>query len=266
MNFELRDISCGYAASNPIVRNLNLELHNGDICCILGPNGVGKTTLFRTALGLLKPLRGRVLVNGEDISSWNARKTARYMGYVAQAHTPSFPYLVREVAMMGRMGKIPAFSKPDVSDYKIVEQALADVGIDHLRDVPYSKISGGERQLLMIARALCQEPEMLVMDEPTASLDYGNMVLVMRTIRKLSEKGMIVVFTSHMPDQAFMCKATTVLLLRDNPPVVGYCNDVITESNLWTAYHAEIQILEVVGNGNESLKVVVPRLNPVLEE
>ena len=266
MNFELRDISCGYDAKDPIVKNLSLSLRNGDVCCILGPNGVGKTTLFRTALNLLKPIRGRVLVNGEDISTWDAKKVAAHIAYVAQAHTPSFPYLVREVAMMGRLGKIPAFSKPDENDYKIVERALEDVGIGHLRDIPYSRISGGERQLLMIARALSQQPEMLVMDEPTASLDYGNMVRVMQTIRKLAEKGMIIVFTSHMPDQAFMCHATTVLLLRNNPAIVGYCSDVITENNLWEAYHAEIQILEVVGSGNEAIKVVVPRLTPVSEE
>lgn len=261
MKFELRNVSCGYTAVAPIVKNLSFALESGDICCILGPNGVGKTTLFKTMLKLLPPLAGQVCIDGADISAWKPQKLSHYLAYVAQAHAPSFPYRVKEVAMMGRLGRMGAMGQPSRHDHEIVEQALEDVGIRHLRDVPYCDISGGERQLLMIARALCQQPQLLIMDEPTANLDYGNMVLVMETVRRLADCGLCVVFTSHMPDQAFMCQAKTALLLRNSPVIFGSCNEVITEKNLYQAYHTQIQILEVIGADDVPLKVVVPRLS-----
>lgn len=260
MKFELRNVSCGYDPSAPILKNVSFVLESGEACCILGPNGVGKTTLFKTMLNILKPLGGQVCIDGENIRGWKPQKLSRYVAYVAQAHTPAFPYLVKEVAMMGRLGRTGAFGQPDRHDYEVVEQALEDVGLRHLRDVPYSQISGGERQLLMIARALCQEPKLLIMDEPTANLDYGNMVLVMKTVRALADSGLCVVFTSHMPDQAFMCGAKTALLVRNSPVIFGPSDDVITERNLYEAYHTQIQILEVIGAGNTPLKVVVPRM------
>jgi len=260
MKLELRNLSCGYSAGEPIVKNVSMELTDGDVCCILGPNGVGKSTLFKTILNLLKPVDGKIFIDGADTLSWTPRKLSNYMAYVAQAHTPAFPYLVREVAMMGRLGRIRAFAQPSKKDYEIVEQRLEDVGIRHLRDVRYSEISGGERQLLLIVRALCQQPKLLIMDEPTANLDYGNMVLVMKKIRALADSGLCVVFTTHMPDQAFLCKAKTALLIRNQPVIFGSADDVITEKNLFDTYRTKIQILEVIGADGEPLKAVVPRL------
>lgn len=262
MKFELRNVSCGYAPAAPVLKNVSFVLESGEACCILGPNGVGKTTLFKTMLNIIKPLSGQICIDGESIRDWKPQKLSRYVAYVAQAHTPAFPYLVKEVAMMGRLGRTGVFGQPDRHDHEVVEQALEDVGLRHLRDTPYSEISGGERQLLMIARALSQQPKLLIMDEPTANLDYGNMVLVMKTVRKLADDGLCVVFTSHMPDQAFMCRAKTALLIRNSPVIFGPSDDVITERNLLEAYHTQIQILEVIGAGNEPLRVVVPRLMP----
>jgi iron complex transport system ATP-binding protein len=261
MKLELRDVACGYQGHPPIVKNINMELESGDVCCILGPNGVGKTTLFKTILNLLPPLSGQVCVDGENTAPWKPQKLSRTMAYVAQAHTPTFPYLVKEVAMMGRMGQIGTMGQPGREDHEIVEQALEDMGIRHLRDVPYSDISGGERQLLLIARALVQQPKVLIMDEPTANLDYGNMVRVMENIRRLADQGLCVVFTTHMPDQAFMCRAKTALLLRGQPALFGPADAVVTERSLYEAYHAKIQILDVIGADDIPLKVVVPRLS-----
>ena len=259
MNLELRDVTCGYAPDRPVVKNVNLVLRTGEACCILGPNGVGKTTLFKTILNLIKPLSGQICIDGADISGWKPKKLSRVLAYVAQAHIPTYPYRVEEVVLMGRMGQTSATGQPSRHDYEICAQALEDVGIRHLQGKIYTEISGGERQLLMIARALAQQPRFLIMDEPTANLDYGNMVVVMQCIRRLTEKGICVIFTSHIPDQAFMARAQVALLRRNAPVLFGSANEIITERNLYEAYHTEIQVLEVIDRSGKSIRVVTPR-------
>lgn len=258
MKLELRDLACGYEKDRPIIKNITFDLKDGDICALLGPNGVGKTTLFKTILNLIKPLAGQVCIDGDDITRWTPKKRSRYLAYVAQAHVPSFPYLVKDIALLGRIGQTGAMGQPSRKDYDVVEQTLEDVGIWHLRDAVYTEISGGERQLLMIAKALAQEPKILIMDEPTANLDYGNMIIVMDCIRTLAEKGLCVIFTTHMPDQAFMCSAKTAMMFRNDPLVFGPCNRVITKENLYKAYHTDIEILEVLDASGYPVRVCTP--------
>lgn len=259
MKLEVRDVSCGYAGKPPVLKNISFDIASGDICCILGPNGVGKSTLFKTILHLLPVMNGRICIDGEDMKKWSPKKVSSIMAYVEQAHIPTFPYLVKDIAMLGRLGQISALGHPSRHDYEVVEQALEDVGIRHLRNQVYTDISGGERQLLMIARALAQEPKILILDEPTANLDYGNMVLVMECIRKLAEKGLCIIFTTHMPNQAFMCNAKTLLLFRNQPFVFGDAVRVITERNLYEAYHADIQILEILDKTGNPIRICTPR-------
>lgn len=260
MRLELNDVSCGYGKA-PVLEHVSFALEGGDVCCVLGPNGVGKSTLFKTVLNLLPPLAGQVCIDGEDTRRWKPKRLSRCLAYVAQAHIPAFPYRVKEIAMMGRMGRIGATGTPSRQDYEIVEQAMEDAGVRHLRDRVYTDISGGERQLLMIARALAQQPKALIMDEPTANLDYGNMVRVMSCIRSLSRQGLCVLFTTHMPDQAFMCRAKTVLLSRRAPMLFGTADQVITERNLYEAYQTQVQILEVLGAGGTPVRVAAPRFS-----
>ena len=266
MILELRDLACGYEKGRPIIKNITFNLEEGQICALLGPNGVGKTTLFKTILNLIPPLSGQVCIDGADISKWIPKKRARYLAYVAQAHVPSFPYLVKDIAMLGRIGQTNAMGQPSRRDFEIVEQVLEDVGIRHLRDMVYTEISGGERQLLMIAKALAQEPKILIMDEPTAHLDYGNMLLVMDCIRMLAEKGLCVIFTTHMPDQAFMCHAKTAMMFRHDPLVFGDCNRVITKENLYKAYNTDIEVVEVLDAYGNPVKLCAPGFQKRREE
>ncbi|MBO4677844.1 MAG: ABC transporter ATP-binding protein [Oscillospiraceae bacterium] len=259
MIFELNDLSCGYAPAQPVLSHVQLRLTEGEVCCVLGPNGVGKTTIFKTILNLLPPLSGNVAIDGEDTRHWKPRQIARVIAYVAQAHVPAHPYKVKDIAMMGRLGQLRAAAQPGRRDHELVEQALEDVGIRHLRDKPYTEISGGERQLLMIARALAQQSKLLIMDEPTANLDYGNMARVMQCIRSLAASGMAVMFTSHIPDQAFYCGAKTLLLVRGGNPRFGPAEEIITERSLREAYGTDIQILEIIGEGGRPLRVTSPR-------
>ena len=265
MIFEMRDVACGYEKNNPILEHITFELNSGDICCILGPNGVGKTTLFRTVLSLQPALAGQLLLDGQDITKWTPKRRARSLAYVAQAHTPVFPYKVKDIALMGRLGQVSRFAEPSKKDLQIAEQAMEDMGIRHLRDKLYTDISGGERQILMIAKALAQEPEILILDEPTANLDYGNMARVIDCIRKLAKKGICVIMTTHLPDQAFMCNSKTLLITRNHPVIFGDCAEVITEKNLQRAYNTPVQIIEVIDRNGEPLRVCRPRFDQIDE-
>ncbi|MCC8028265.1 MAG: iron chelate uptake ABC transporter family permease subunit, partial [Lachnospiraceae bacterium] len=179
MKLELKRVSVGYDVTAPVLEDINFSVDTGEICCILGPNGVGKTTLFRSILKFMPILNGEIRIDGKDIRTWPHAVMAKYMAYVAQYHNPPFPYEVKDVVLLGRVNSTRYFGQPDRQDYEIAENAMKDMGIHHLRNRYYTDISGGERQLVMIARALAQQPSFLVLDEPTANLDYGNTIRVL---------------------------------------------------------------------------------------
>jgi iron complex transport system ATP-binding protein len=257
MKLELVGIAAGYGVRN-VLENVHLEVSTGEICCLLGPNGVGKTTLFKTILKLLKPTAGEVRIDGENIAKWSARRLAKHMAYVSQFHVPPFPYIVKDVVLLGRMNSVGYFGQPKAYDYAVAGQAMEDMGISHLADKVYTDISGGERQLVMVARALCQEPQMLVLDEPTASLDYGNMIRVMKKIIALKDKGLGVVMTTHSPDQAFMTDSKVALLQSGAPVLFGDAADVVTQKNLKSAYGIDVSVLEFMNPEGRRVRVCAP--------
>ena len=212
--FELNQVTCGYK-NKPVLENLSFSVKGGESLCLLGPNGVGKTTLFRSMLGFLKPLAGTIMLDGQDIASWSSRMLAQKIGYVPQNHTPPFAYPVLDVVTIGRLSRISPVASPSAHDVDVAMASLERLGVAHLADKLYTQISGGERQMVLIARALAQEPEMLVMDEPTASLDYGNQVKVLRQISRLAREGMSIIMTTHFPDHAFLCASKVGLITRD---------------------------------------------------
>jgi iron complex transport system ATP-binding protein len=258
MKLEVKDLACGWEPGVPVQRYVNFTVASGEICCVLGPNGCGKSTLFKTVLGLLPRQAGKVSFDGEDIARWTPKKLASVMAYVSQGHTPPFPYKVRDVVLLGRTNKV-GFGQPSASDWQIVDNALNDVGVYHLRDRPYTDVSGGELQLVMIARALAQQPQMVVLDEPTAALDYGNVVRVISKVRELAAKGYGVIMTTHSPDHAFMCSNSNVVLLqRDVPMKFGRAVDVITERNMRDAYGIGVKIVEFMTREGEIMRMCAP--------
>jgi len=245
---EVRNASFGYSGK-AILKNISFEVHSGEFLSLLGPNGVGKTTLFKTILGFLKIIEGEILINGKDIRHWDNAKMARTIGYVPQSHTSPFAYTVMDIVLMGRMAYLGEFSSPSNADIKIAEESLERVGITYLKDHLYTKISGGERQMVLIARALTQTPSILILDEPTSNLDYGNQVRVLLQIKELSETtGLAVLMTSHFPNHAFLC-SSKVALINKYGFSIGDADTIITESNMMDTYGIKVKITKVSDDG-----------------
>lgn len=257
MKLEAIKAVCGYGGKT-VVKGISVAVESGGILCLLGPNGSGKTTFLKTLLGFLKLLEGRILLDGEDISSWPARRMARAMGYIPQAHIPPFPFTVSEVVTMGRTAHLGNFSSPSGKDFLIAQETLESLGIASLADRVYTEISGGERQMVLIARALVQQPEILVMDEPTSSLDFGNQARVLKQINELARSGIGVIMATHSPDHAFLCPGKAALMQADGRILFGDAREVVTEENLRAAYGINVAIIDVQNKPGSSAKACVP--------
>lgn len=204
-------VTIGYAR-RIVGTQLSLSVFDHEVLCLLGPNGSGKSTLFKTLLGLIPALSGTVYLKGSPLSHWTRAELARQVAYVPQAQTGVFPFTVLEIVLMGRSVRLGRFSGPSRDDHDIARHCLEQMGIASLADRIYTEISGGERQLALIARALAQEPVVLVMDEPTASLDFGNQIRVLEYIQKMREQGMGIFLCTHQPDHALRVADRIVLL------------------------------------------------------
>ncbi|KUO78231.1 MAG: iron ABC transporter ATP-binding protein [Desulfosporosinus sp. BRH_c37] len=258
MILEVKAASFGYA-KRTVLRNISFKVATGEFLCLLGPNGVGKTTLFKSILGFLDVRAGEVTLDGQNIKKWSKPRLAKAIGYVPQAHTPPFPYTVLDVILMGRMAHLGLFSSPSREDVKIAEESLEKLSISFLKNMTYTEISGGERQMVLIARAITQKPQLLILDEPTSNLDYGNQVRVLLQIRKLSDQGISILMTSHFPNHAFLC-CPKVVLLNKNGFEVGTTDDLITESNMKDTYGINVKIAKIDDHGVD-IKSCVPLTN-----
>jgi iron complex transport system ATP-binding protein len=236
-----------------IGRDVSFALESGEVMCVLGPNGGGKTTLFRTVLGLLAKHSGSIALEERAIEDLSRTEIAKLIGYVPQGHTGYFAYTVREFVLMGRTAHLGIFSSPSRKDFDVAERALASLGIAHLAERPVTEVSGGERQLALVARALAQEPRLLVLDEPTASLDFGNQVRVLERIAALARTGIAILFSSHDPDHAFLCAQRALLLAEGRALEIGAPRDVIRPDSLQRLYGVSVQVLAVAGGGHTCL-------------
>ncbi len=256
---HVKDLRCGYGRVD-VVHDISFTVCAGEVLCLLGPNGAGKTTLFKSILGFLPLRAGRVVLAGRDLSTWRRRELARTVAYVPQAHAAPFPFTVGEVVLMGRTPRLGLASSPGRDDERIAHDNMDRLGIGHLADRSFTQISGGERQLVLIARALAQQPTLLMMDEPTSSLDLGNQARVLRQIRALAAARLAIVMISHTPDHAFAVATTVALLQQDRTLLVGPPEDVITSANLATAYGQPVQILTSTTPDGAAIKSCVPLL------
>jgi iron complex transport system ATP-binding protein len=234
-------------------RGIDLNIDAGEVLCILGPNGSGKTTLFRTLLGLLPAHAGEITLGAKPLAAHTPAERAKCMAYVPQAGNSYFAFTVREVVLMGRTAHLGLLSAPGAKDVDAADNAIDELHIGHLADKAFTDISGGERQLALIARALAQASPLLVMDEPTANLDFGNQILILDEIQRLKASGRSVIFCSHDPDHALRTcddPVDKVLLLHQgNALACGRAQDVVTPENLGTLYGIDVEMFESRSGG-----------------
>ena len=234
-------------------REVSFALQAGEVLCVLGPNGGGKTTLFRTLLGLLPKHEGVIRLHDREVETLSRNEIARRVGYVPQGHLGYFAFTVREFVLMGRTAHLGVFSTPGKHDRQVAEGALDSLDIAHLADKPVTEISSGERQLALVARALAQEPKLLVLDEPTASLDFGNQVRVLQRISALAAAGISILFSSHDPDHAFLCARRALLLAEGRVLKIGAPRAVIRADTLERLYGVSVQVMPLPGGAHTCL-------------
>ena len=244
MKLDVRDLTFGYPGKR-VGEGVTFTLAAGEVMCLLGPNGGGKTTLFKTILGLIPSQGGTVAFDGAPLSGLGRAQIARIAGYVPQAQTGYFPFTVLDVVLMGRAAHLGPFAGPGRRDDEIARAALDTIGIGRLADSIYTRVSGGERQMTLIARALAQEPAILVLDEPTASLDFGNQVRVLERIAALARSGLAVVLSTHDPDQAFLVSDRVAMLHAGKLARLGPPAETITPESLKLVYGVDIDVIEV---------------------
>jgi iron complex transport system ATP-binding protein len=236
---KAENLSFGFAR-RVVGADVSFTLTPGEALAVLGPNGSGKTTLFRTLLGLLPAKAGTCLIDERPLCGYSMAELARKVAYVPQAHTSHFAFMVSDVVLMGRTAHLGLFASPGEHDRAVAQRTLETLRIAHLADRLYTEISGGERQMALIARALATEAKILVMDEPAANLDFGNQTLILEEILRLKRSGHGVLFSTHNPDHAFICADRALLLHQGRVLAHGAPQDIVTPENLKTLYGVEV--------------------------
>ena len=246
MIYEIKNLTFTYPGTEKkILDNISLSLRKGEVLCILGPNGAGKTTLLNCMAGLLVPQAGEISLCGRNINEMSGKEIAAAAGYVPQLHTPAFDYTVADFVLMGSAPRVGMFAKPKESETIRAYDALARMGIAHLADRSYMEISGGERQQALIARAIVQEPEVILFDEPTAHLDYGNQHRVLKLINEMSEQGFSIVITTHNPDHALLLDDCVAIVEKNGRITSGKSREILTEENLCWIYGIDLKLMYI---------------------
>ena len=254
MSITAEHLSFSYG-SHEVLKDVSFSARPGEFLSVLGPIGVGKTTLFRCLLGLLTPTRGQITVDGDPLSSLSPSRLARRVAYIPQSHDPVFHYSVYDMVLMGTAAQTGLFSSPGREQEALAECALERLSISHLKDRSYGELSGGERQLTLIARAIAQQAKILVMDEPSSSLDFGNRIRLMNTVRSLTAEGYCVIQSTHDPEQAFRWSHRILALHGGQVLALGRPEEVITPELISTLYGVETEVCSL---REDTVRVCIP--------
>lgn len=254
MSIEVRNLSFAYG-SHEVLRDVSFAVPDAALVGVLGPNGVGKSTLFRCILGLNQGYRGTILVNGQDLRRLSVRERAREVSYIPQSHAPVYDYEVLDVVLMATGSDLKMLSNPGKAQVKRAYAALERIGIERLAHRAYTQISGGEQQLVLIARAIAQQAQTIIMDEPTSALDYGNTVRVLSCARQLAREGLSIIQSTHNPDQAFLYSDKTLVIDGGRVRAFGSPHDTITSELISDLYAVDVEVNSLYG---DKVRVCVP--------
>ena len=254
-----KNLSFAYTPGQTVLHDVSLALEEGETLYILGKNGCGKTTLLSCVCGLLNPHSGTVLIKDKPLNDFSPAERAQKIGLIPQMHVPAFAYTVSQMVMMGRAAHLSWMGSPSAIDHNIVEESLEQVGLTDLKDRPYTEISGGEQQLVLVARGLAQRCPILLMDEPTAHLDLSNQHRVLEIVHQLGRQGLSFIISSHAPNDALAYADQVLLLSGGWVTDYGKPQETLTEPLLSSVYGIQAEVIYQSENGRQTARAVVPR-------
>ena len=264
MILSIRDLSFAYR-DNPVLRDISFSMNAGEIVCVVGPNGSGKTTLLDCVTGFLRPQSGLIDVCDRPLQSYRRQDLAQAIAYVPQQHHPTFPYRVRDVVLMGRTAHTGLLGSYSAADTEACDEAMRQVGIASMADRAYHTLSGGELKLVLLARALCQKPKLIVLDEPTVSIDFQNELRILETVTALvREQRISALIATHALSHAFFfarcgVPVRTALLCKNRPMRLGAPQDILTRETLGETFGVDAQITETAVNGETVRQITLLR-------
>lgn len=257
MRIEVKEARFGYEWHKPLFKNLSFKVEKGEILTILGPNGAGKTTLLKCMTGMLKWHEGHTFLNDQRLDILKSTDIWRQIAYVPQNHNLVFGYSVLDIVAMGRCPHLEWYSLPGERDMDIACQALENVGISHLSARSFSELSGGERQMVMIARALASQPGILILDEPESHLDFKNQLIILDLLEKIShDRGISCIINTHYPEHALRIADKTLIIGRQCCHIFGLTEDIVSEENLKLFFDVNTRVLSFFDRGISRKTVV----------
>ena len=249
---QVESLSFSYPCGRAL-EDISLHVNKGEFVGLIGPNGSGKSTLLKLIYRALRPECGEILLDGREARGIAQREMASMIAYIPQSHRPTFGYTVQDTVLMGVTHRLSPFAAPRAEHVRQAREAMARVGVQDMAERNFSHLSGGEQQLVLVARALCQQSRILVMDEPTSSLDFGNQLRVLACVRGLTQEGYTVLLSTHNPQHALTFSHRILALHDGGVAALGDAGDTLTPELIWQLYQVEIDFVDT-----QQGRVIVP--------